>query len=268
MANTNLNNLVNPEVMADMISAELPSKIRFAPLAKLDTTLQGQPGNTITIPKYAYIGDAADVAEGVAMGTTVLSTSTQQAQVKKIGKAVELSVEAINSGYGDPVGQANKQLVDAIASKVDADLVDALNGATLTYDGSAGKISYAGIVNALAKFAEEDEAPKYFFIHPEQRPAIQTDSNFIQGNLGSVVSGAIGQVAGATIVVSNRVPKGASDFTNFIVKEGALAIFLKQDVQVETDKDILAGTVVVAATEHYVAALVDESKAVKATFAI
>ena len=65
MAETKLKNLVNPEVMADMISGKLTSKIQFASIAKIDTTLEGQAGDTITVPKYAYIGDADDVAEGL-----------------------------------------------------------------------------------------------------------------------------------------------------------------------------------------------------------
>ena len=82
MAQTKLTNLVNPQVMADMISAGLDKAIKFSPLAKIDSTLVGQPGNTITVPKYAYIGDAEVVAEGVAMDTVVLSATTTTATVK------------------------------------------------------------------------------------------------------------------------------------------------------------------------------------------
>ena len=57
MTQTKLSNIVNPEVMADMISANLPSKIKFSPLARIDTTLVGQAGDTITIPKFNYVGD-------------------------------------------------------------------------------------------------------------------------------------------------------------------------------------------------------------------
>ena len=57
MANltTKLEDLINPEVMADMISAKVEEKLMVAPFAKIDSTLQGQPGNTITIPKYEFI---------------------------------------------------------------------------------------------------------------------------------------------------------------------------------------------------------------------
>ena len=78
MPQTKLANLVDPQVMADMVSAKLPKKIKFSPIARVDTTLVGRPGSTIVVPKYAYIGDAQDVAEGVAMGTTVLTTSTTE----------------------------------------------------------------------------------------------------------------------------------------------------------------------------------------------
>lgn len=50
---TLLANMINPEVMADMIEKKLVDKMRFAPLATIDTTLVGQPGNTITLPSWA-----------------------------------------------------------------------------------------------------------------------------------------------------------------------------------------------------------------------
>ena len=50
---TLLANMVNPEVMADMINQKLVDKMLFAPLATVDTTLVGTPGNTITVPHFA-----------------------------------------------------------------------------------------------------------------------------------------------------------------------------------------------------------------------
>ena len=272
MALTKLTNLINPEVMADMISANLPKKIKFSPLAKIDTTLEGQPGNTITVPKYAYIGDAEDVAEGVAMGTTVLTASTTQATVKKAGKAVELTDESVLSGYGDPVGEAEQQLQKSIAAKIDNDCVEVLKGATLVHDDSANAISYNGIVDAVDKFVEEDDAPKVLFIHPNQRTTLRKDPNFIRPTeLGDRIfmSGVIGEVAGCQVVASAKVPVTDGVYTNFIVKLGededtqALTIYLKRRVDVESDRDILTKTTVISADEHYVAVLSDESKVVK-----
>ena len=51
---TKLAQLVNPQVLADMISAELPNAIALAPLATVGRKLQGAAGNTLTMPKYGY----------------------------------------------------------------------------------------------------------------------------------------------------------------------------------------------------------------------
>lgn len=36
--------VINPQVMADMVSAKLPKLIKFTPLAVVETTLVGRPG--------------------------------------------------------------------------------------------------------------------------------------------------------------------------------------------------------------------------------
>lgn len=50
MAQTLLANIINPEVMADMIDKKLVDLMKFAPLAEIDYTLQGRPGDTIILP--------------------------------------------------------------------------------------------------------------------------------------------------------------------------------------------------------------------------
>ena len=219
MALTKLENLVDPEVMAQMVSAKLPKKIKFSPIARIDTTLAGRPGSTITVPKYAYIGDAEDVAEGVAMGTTVLTASTTTATIKKAGKAVEITDESVLSGYGDPLGQGVNQLTMAIAAKVDNDSYDALCGASLVYDGTGAVISYDGVVDADSKFEDEsDEAlAKLLFIHPLQEATVRKDSDFKDKNkypLDVVMNGTIGSIAGAQVVKSKKVKKISYEIDN------------------------------------------------------
>lgn len=287
---TKLANLVNPEVMADMISATLPKKIKFSPIAKIDTTLVGRPGDTITVPKYAYIGDAADVAEGEAMDTTLLTASTTTVKIKKAGKAVELTDESLLSGYGDPAGESTRQITMAIASKVDNDCLEALYTAPLAYDGSAGVIGYEGIVKADAIFGDEsDEAKaKVIYIHPDQEQTLRLDANFMDKNkygLDLVMNGAIGKIAGIEVKKSKKVEKDESGnwknpivilatedpnedpaADDFAIEDAAIAIYMKRDIAVETDRDILAKTTVISADEHYGVALSNDSKVVIATF--
>ena len=287
---TVLGNLINPEVMTDMISATLPKKIKFSRIAGVDTTLEGREGDTVTIPKYAYIGDAEDVAEGVALGTVSLTATTTKVTVKKAGKATEISDEAILSAHGDTVGESVNQLAMAVASKIDDDCVKALNTAALKYDGSAGAISYEGIVKAIDLLEDESDTPvsKVIFVHPKQVTQLRLDADFRDLNkypMPVIMTGAIGSIAGAQVIVSKRVttdendnyvnpivvvdtadPNEATTADKFATSSPALTIYLKRAVNVETDRDILKSTNVIKTDEHYVVALTNDSKVVLATF--
>ena len=283
MAITKLEKMINPEVMADMISAKVEKKVAVIPFAKMDTTLQGRAGNTITVPAFAYVGDASNVEEGASIGASELTTTDKQFTVKKIGKGVDLTDEAILSGYGDPVGEANRQLSMAISQKIDQDAIDALYTGSLTFDGVASKISYAGIVDAIDKFEEEYNTEKVIFVHPKQLSQLRKDADFtsadkyVNGNY-IAVNGEVGKIANCRVVVSKRVKEdsGHTGYINPIVKLNfdteteentpALTIFLKKGVAVETGRDIDKQVNMIRASEHYVVALTDESKVVLATF--
>lgn len=281
MANqtTMIGDLINPQVMADMISAKIESKIVVAPFAKIDTTLVGVPGNTITVPRYFYIGDAEDIAEGIAAETVKLTTDTATVTVKKAMKAVELTDEAVLSGYGNPVGETNNQLAKAIASKVDVDAMEALQGAQLTFNGSASIIKYDGIVDAIDVFEEEVNTEKVIFVHPKQVAQLRKDGQFINADTypgHTVVSGEIGKIANCRVVASKKVPLAEGVYSCPIVKlnndveteddAAALTIYLKRDTNVETDRVSLARKTDISVDKHYAVALTNASKVVLAKF--
>lgn len=282
MAVTKIENLIDAEVMADAISGKIASAIRVTPFAKVDNTLEGKnAGDTITVPQFSYIGDAEDIAEGVECGTVQLTATTTQAKVKKAMKAVSLTDEAILSGFGDPVGETNTQLAKSIASKVDSDAMDALQTAQLTYDGSGAKISYSGIVDAVDVFGEEFNSNKVIFVHPNQVGALRKDTEFLAADklAESVrVSGAIGKICNCEVIVSRRVPEneGGTGYVCPIVKlnedneteddTAALTIYMKRDVNVETERHTLSRTTDISVDEIYTVALSNASKVVLATF--
>lgn len=206
---TQLSSLINPEVMADMISAKVDKKIRVIPYAKLDTTLQGRAGDTITIPKFGYIGGAEDVNEGAEIPTKALSVTSAQHQIKKIGIGGILTDEAVLSGHGNVVGEMTGQLAKSIAAKCDDDAMDQLLGATTKYTSST-IISYNAVVNAIDCFSEEENSEKVMFVHPKQVTQLRLDSNFIaRDKYGNqvMVDGEIGMIGNARIVASKKVKK-------------------------------------------------------------
>lgn len=264
MSVTKLEQMVDPEVLADMISAELEDAIRFAPMARMDRTLAGQPGSTVTVPKFEYIGPAVDVAEGEAIDTSQLKTSTEQFSIKKAGKGAELTDESLLSGYGDPLGEAARQLRMSIAEKVDNDVLKALDDTTVTVNIDDFDID--GIDKAIGVFNDEDPEQMVLIANPKTvatlRKAVGNDwtrATDLGDNI--IVNGTFGEVLGAQVVRSRKV----EDDTAYLVKAGALAIYLKRDIQVEDDRDITRKTTLLTTDQHYGAHLYDESKAIKIT---
>lgn len=275
MTQTELAQMVNPEVMADMVSAKLPKMIKFTPLAFVERTLVGQPGTTVTVPKWEYSGDAKDIAEGEAITPDQLTTKKSTMTIKKAGKGIELTDESVLSGYGDPIGQATHQIALAIANKVDNDLVEEAKKAT-QFVAEAPTTGDA-LDKALAVFADEEDARYVALLNPEDAIALRGDAakEWVRGSeIGAdiVVSGTFGEFHGIQIVRTKKVEKGKGFLvkvsavdtdTDDVAKYGAFVINLKRDVAIETDRDILKKTTVITGDEHYGVYLYDPTRVVK-----
>ena len=275
MTQTKIEQLVNPEVMADMVSAKLPKMIKFTPLAYVERKLVGQPGNTVTVPKWVYSGDAKDIAEGEAIVPDQLTTAKSTMTIKKAGKGIELTDEAVLSGVGDPIGQATHQIALAIANKVDNDLVEEAKKAT-QFVAEAPTTGDA-LDKALAVFSDEEDAHYVAIINPVDAIDLRKDTvkEWVRGSeIGAniVVSGTFGETHGVQIVRSKKVEKGKGFLvkvsavetdTDDVAKYGAFVINLKRDVEIEKDRDILKKTTVITGDEHYGVYLYDPTKVVK-----
>ena len=279
---TKLAQLIDPEVMAPMISAKLEKAIVALPFARIDTTLVGEPGSTITVPKYKYIGDAEDLGEGVTADKTKLETTSAKYTIKKAVKQVELTDEAVLSGYGNPVGETNNQLAMSIRSKIDNDVMDELKSAQLVFEptGQDTDISYNNVVDAIDVLNEEENVEKVMFIHPKQVSQLRKDPNFISNdkyNQNVIMRGEIGMIANTRIVPSKKAINDAGTyFLNPIVElrpesqtgdeTSAVTIYLKRGINLETQRELSNYTTLIGADQHYVASLTDESKVVVAKF--
>lgn len=284
MATTMMANMINPEVMGPMINAKIEALAKLTPYAKVDTTLQGVPGDTKTVPSWNYIGDAVDVAEGAEVDLTQMTASSTTFTIKKAMKAVGITQEAINSGLGNPVGQAEHQLAKSIVGKVDNDVLDAaLTAGTAVGDGAA-VIGYAGIVDAVTKFEdEEDGIEKVMFISPKQEATLLKDPDFVSADkfqAGVAVNGSIGKIAGCWIKKSNKIKAKSGVFTCPIIKLEpdnaeteytedelpAITIFLKKDTTVDHEWFPKKQQHDITAAKYYGVALTNAAKVVLAKF--
>ncbi|MCT4410254.1 N4-gp56 family major capsid protein [Leuconostoc falkenbergense] len=272
MANdlTTLEQMIDPEVMGEMILAQLPKAIKFGAIAPIDDTLSGRPGDTITVPRWKYIGDAQDVAEGAAIDYEQLTNSTDTFTVKKAGKGVQLTDEAVLSGYGDPVGEATRQITMAIAAKLDNDTVATAAKSRLTLaSADFTKLDFIDDIEAAFiddtsdnNFEGDDgSAQGVIYMNPKDvnkvRKAAALDWERASQLGDSILStGVFGGVLGWQFIRSRKIPVGSAA----VAKAGAMKTYLKRAVQAEKARDIDHKLTKFNADMHYGVAIYDDTK--------
>ena len=274
-------NVIIPQVMGEMINAKIEALAKLTPYAKVDTTLVGVAGDTKTVPSWNYVGDAVDVVEGAEVETSKLTASSTTFTIKKAMKSIAITQEAVNSGMGNPIGQAETQLAKSIAGKVDSDLLDAVLATSNVVDLSAtSTIGYKAIVDGVTKFEdEEDGVEKVMFIAPSQEATLLKDPDFLSADKftsGVAVNGAIGKIAGCWVKKSKKIKESSGNFINPIIKLEAdsaeteytedelpaLTIFLKADTSVDAEWFPKKQTTDVTACKYYGVAVTNASKVV------
>lgn len=271
MALTTLDNLVNPEVYAPMVSAELQKAIRFAPLAQVDTTLEGQPGNTLKVSRYEYMGDAALVGEGQPIPLDELGTNTVDVTVHKIGKGTHITDEAVLSGLGDPVGESTRQIGLAMANTVDNALIAAAleTPQTVSFSGTLDQQNWLNNLHEMLDVFEDDgDYPYVAIVSPKTANHIRFafGTTFVgETSVQSIVSGRVLDFEGIQIVRSRKVPDNKVILIKVNNASPALKLIMKRGVEVETDRDIVRKTTVITADEYFAAYLYNPANVVVGT---
>lgn len=171
--------------------------------------------------------------------------------IVKYGVAVQLTDEAVLSGYGDPIGEATNQIATSIADALDTALLAALAANTASaqnYTGASTGLVPADIPLALAKFGEDNEGTKALLVTPDFYAKL-IGSDWIPASEIAAdvrIRGAAGMAYGCQVIVSNRLKTSGN---LYIVKPDTLAVFLKRDTMVEADRDILNQSTVLAGSK-------------------
>jgi len=199
-----------------------------------------------------------------------MTNSTDTFTVKKAAKGVKLTDEAVLSGYGDPAGEATRQIAMAIASKLDNDTLAAATKSRLTLaSADFTKLDFIDTIEAAFiddtsdnNFEGDDaNAQGVIYMNPKDvnkvRKAAAQDWDRATALGDSILStGVFGGVLGWQFIRSRKVPVGSA----IVAKPGAMKTYLKRAVQSETGRDMDAKSTKFNADMHYGVAIYDDTK--------
>lgn len=260
MAIINKAGVTIPQVMEDLIQFEYENNLVLGKFAYVDNTLVGAPGDTVTVPYCAPLSDAEEVAEGSALTPEANSDSKITVTVKKAGKAVKMSQEAITSCAYDLKSQRRSEIGKAIARKVDADLATELAKTTLTHSCEAG-LTYADVVKARALMGEEGFASNPILVtNSKEYAKLAQTPEFIAAATEVADFGvtAAGVLVDMPVIVSDRIAEN----TAFIFIPGSYALVNKQFPTLYGDIDALTEETVMSSFVHYAVKLPNTKRGV------
>jgi len=210
---------------------------------------------------------AEAVAEGADIPIAKLAQTWDTVKVAKIGRAIQFTDEALLSGYNNDIAEeAAKQVVIAINDKVETDLLAKMNAKaqlTATIEDSDNPAS--GIADALVNFGEDIDGEKVILCDPSfYSRLIKTDGWIPNTEMGAgmIVRGTVGAVYGTQVVLTNRLKNKNQAY---IVKPGALAIYMKRETLVEFDRDKIDQTNYIIGSKIFAPYVYDTTKLIKIT---
>lgn len=266
---TTLNDLLPSIVAEAMFVASERSIMRG--LVK-NYNLGAGAGKSVVVPRYP-VQTAAALTEGDEVSNTAVSTDGATLTVATNAIRTLVTDLAVAASPSNVVADLGKLFGEAIARKIDVDLLALFDGFSVGLGDGTGNITPAAIFQAVAtlKIAGVPTDGVACVLHPaiayDLKAALTTQGNaaFVGGAYGEVANeamrqGFVGQLAGIPIYESaNMANTGtAGDFKGAVFHRDALGLAMIGDIQVETQRRAsYLGTDVVAYCHYGVGEIYD-----------
>lgn len=235
--------------------------------------IAGVAGKTIQIPKYPSIS-AAGLTEGTDMSATEVSTTSVTATVSEVGAQVVMTDMAAY-GTGNVAQELGTVLGNAIATKIDTDLIALFDGFSTSLGGAGTEITAADFFKAAATLRNSKAVGQpVAVVHPYH--AYQLSANltntFANPNGGDIQNeamrqGFVGSLAGIDVYQSaNITVDGNGDAKGCIFVPEAMVIAMKSEFNLETERNASLRAFELNATAVYGVAELDNSYGVEMFF--
>jgi len=227
--------------------------------------IAGQAGKTIQVPKYPAV-TAADLTEGTAPSDTDVSTSSVAVTVAEVGNSVLLT-DLAAMGAGNPADELGTVLGNAIATKIDKDLIELFDGFSTSIGGATTEFTAEHIFKAVATLRNRGVTGSLAcVVNPLAAYNMKANltNTFANPNGGDVQNAAmrngyVGSIAGVDVYESSNVAIASDASKGAVFAPEALAIAIKSEFNLETQRNATRrGTELVATAIYGVAELDDD----------
>ena len=225
-------------------------------------TMGANNGKTITVPIWDTVAAAA-VAEGTDLTNTALNTESAVLTVGEVGVMATVTDLAVRTSASNVVADAGRLMGEAIAKKIDQDLMGQFDNFTTTALGGADvTITAAKIFEAVAKLRSQGVSGADIFcvLHPEVAYDLKANmtNTFANANANDLANealrtGYVGTIAGVNIFeTANMENTGtAGDYKGGVFHRDALGLAMMQDINIETQRDASLRATELVATAVY-----------------
>lgn len=274
---TTLNDLL-PSIVAEALFVASEKSIMRG-LVRNYTLAPGQ-GKTVTVPIYPQV-TAAALTEATAPSATAVSTDGATLTVSEVGITATISDLAMMASASNVVSDIGRLFGEAIARKIDTDLMSKFDGFSTTVGGVSTTATAALLFQAIAKLrsAGYDTASDCAIVlHPSVAYDVASTltSTFAApasaiGN-SALENGFMGMLGGVPVYQSSLVNQStlasnaAGDYGCGVFHKDALGLAIMQDIRIETQRQAaLRGYDIVGSAIYGVGELYDGA-GVLATF--
>lgn len=276
MANTINQNVIVPEVYAQLVREKIAGKCKVAQFMVTLGDLHGKVGETLTMPKWGYIGDAVDWDINTPMDKTQMKQTSTTATIKAIqAPAVEVSDYDNEVELGNAIEEASNQQALGVARKYDTDAIACALESPLKYQlATKNEITQTELIAMLGLYGDDRDSADFdaIVIHSSFAPSFYLMDMFVKRDLtmtadgnGIAVNGCIGTFLNIPVVLSDR----CYDATNqegfvLMMKKGAISIIPKEEPFAETARDVSIRKTTIYLSQFYAMALTDDEAIVYA----
>ena len=270
MANTINQNVIVPEVYASLVREKIAGKVKVAQFLVNLGDLHGKVGETLTMPKWAYIGDAKDWNISTPMDVTQMKQTSTKATIKAIqAPAVKVADYDNEVELGNAIEEASNQQAIGVARKYDTDAIACALESPLKYQlATKNTVTQAEMISILGLYGDDRDSADFdaIVIHSSFAPSFYAMDMFTSrertmtkdGN-GIAINGEIGEFLGIPVVLSDRL----YDATNqegfiLVMKKNAISIIPKENPFAEVSRDASLRQSIIYLSQFYAMALTDD----------